>query len=153
MAKRQYFGLQCLDKVLIDTILRTGRFSPKSSNWVKRKNVLVLGQHLKKATNVPNWIRLIWYEEFLDYKIVIGTTNSDQEAKKINKYCGGHSASIILQMILLHKNLWKMSIRQPFIIMHQHDLRMEDNLVLVGEPSVQTSCIKEAHWFTAPGYQ
>jgi glutamate-5-semialdehyde dehydrogenase len=23
---------------------------------------------------------LIWYEEFLDYKIVIGTTNSDQEA-------------------------------------------------------------------------
>jgi glutamate-5-semialdehyde dehydrogenase len=23
---------------------------------------------------------LIWYEEFLDYKIVIGTTNSDEEA-------------------------------------------------------------------------
>jgi glutamate-5-semialdehyde dehydrogenase len=29
----------------------------------------------------------------LDYKIVIGTTNSDQEAiDKINKYCGGHLA-------------------------------------------------------------
>jgi len=38
----------------------------------------------------------IWYEEFLDYKIVIGTVNSDSEAiTKINKYCGGHSASII----------------------------------------------------------
>jgi len=38
----------------------------------------------------------IWYEEFLDYKIVIGTVNSDSEAiAKINKYCGGHSASII----------------------------------------------------------
>ncbi|EJL65209.1 glutamate-5-semialdehyde dehydrogenase [Flavobacterium sp. CF136] len=38
----------------------------------------------------------IWYEEFLDYKIVIGTVDSDSEAiAKINKYCGGHSASII----------------------------------------------------------
>jgi len=38
----------------------------------------------------------VWYEEFLDYKIVIGTVNSDSEAiAKINKYCGGHSASII----------------------------------------------------------
>jgi hypothetical protein len=25
---------------------------------------------------------LIWYEEFLDYKIVIGTTNSDQKQSK-----------------------------------------------------------------------
>jgi glutamate-5-semialdehyde dehydrogenase len=38
----------------------------------------------------------IWYEEFLDYKIVIGCTNSENETiTKINKYSGGHSASII----------------------------------------------------------
>ena len=38
----------------------------------------------------------IWYEEFLDYKIVIGVINSEENAiAKINKYSGGHSASII----------------------------------------------------------
>ena len=38
----------------------------------------------------------IWYEEFLDYKIVIGLVdNIDVAISKINKYCGGHSASII----------------------------------------------------------
>jgi glutamate-5-semialdehyde dehydrogenase len=47
----------------------------------KKKNVLVLGdKSISKATNVPQIESdLIWYEEFLDYKIV-GTTNSDQEA-------------------------------------------------------------------------
>ena len=40
----------------------------------------------------------IWYEEFLDYKIVIGSVSSNQEAiAKINKYCGGHSAAIITE--------------------------------------------------------
>ena len=38
----------------------------------------------------------IWYKEFLDYKIVIGSVDSTKEAiEKINKYSGGHSASII----------------------------------------------------------
>ncbi|KFF04406.1 glutamate-5-semialdehyde dehydrogenase [Flavobacterium reichenbachii] len=38
----------------------------------------------------------IWYEEFLDYKIIIGTIDSEENAiEKINKYCGGHSAVII----------------------------------------------------------
>jgi len=38
----------------------------------------------------------IWFEEFLDYKIVIGSVNSSEEAiAKINKYGGGHSAVII----------------------------------------------------------
>ncbi len=38
----------------------------------------------------------IWYEEFLDYKIVIGTIDSQDHAiDMINKYCGGHSAAII----------------------------------------------------------
>ncbi len=40
----------------------------------------------------------IWYEEFLDYKILIGEVASSHEAiAKINTYGGGHSASIITE--------------------------------------------------------
>lgn len=38
----------------------------------------------------------VWYEEFLDYKIVLGQVADLEEAiGKINKYSGGHSAAII----------------------------------------------------------
>jgi glutamate-5-semialdehyde dehydrogenase len=38
----------------------------------------------------------IWYEEFLDYKIVIGSVASPNDAiAKINAFSGGHSAAII----------------------------------------------------------
>lgn len=40
----------------------------------------------------------VWYEEFLDYKILIGSVESDGQAiEMINKYGGGHSASIITE--------------------------------------------------------
>lgn len=88
-----------LDKVLIDTNLENWEaFAKKVIQELQQKNVTVLGdESISQATNVPQIESdLIWHEEFLDYKIVIGTTNSDQEAiDKINKYCGGHSASII----------------------------------------------------------
>ncbi|EIA08812.1 glutamate-5-semialdehyde dehydrogenase [Flavobacterium frigoris] len=88
-----------LDKVLIDTNLPDWEaFANKLTAKLKEFNVTVLGDEaFARATQVPLIENdLIWYEEFLDYKIVIGTTNSDQEAiEKINKYCGGHSASII----------------------------------------------------------
>ncbi|WP_371540630.1 MULTISPECIES: glutamate-5-semialdehyde dehydrogenase [unclassified Flavobacterium] len=88
-----------LDKVLIDTNLENWEaFAQKVITELQQRNVLVLGdESIAKATNVPQIESdLIWHEEFLDYKIVIGTTNSDKEAiEKINKYCGGHSASII----------------------------------------------------------
>jgi len=88
-----------LDKVLIDTNLENWEaFANKIIQELQQRNVTVLGdESISKATLVPQIESdLIWYEEFLDYKIVIGTTNSDQEAiDKINKYCGGHSASII----------------------------------------------------------
>ncbi|MDI5950427.1 glutamate-5-semialdehyde dehydrogenase [Flavobacterium yafengii] len=88
-----------LDKVLIDTNLENWEaFAKKVIQELQQKNVTVLGdESISRATNIPQIESdLIWYEEFLDYKIVIGTTNSDQEAiDKINKYCGGHSASII----------------------------------------------------------
>ncbi|MFV8366346.1 glutamate-5-semialdehyde dehydrogenase [Flavobacterium sp. XS1P27] len=88
-----------LDKVLIDTNLENWEaFAKKVIAELQQRNVTVLGdESISKIANVPQIESdLIWYEEFLDYKIVIGTTNSDQEAiDKINKYCGGHSASII----------------------------------------------------------
>jgi glutamate-5-semialdehyde dehydrogenase len=63
---------------------------------------------ISKATNVPQIESdLIWYEEFLDYKIVIGTTILIKKQSKNKQICGGHSASIITQMILLHKNYGK----------------------------------------------
>ena len=73
-------------------------FATELVNKLKAFNVIVLGDAaVAKTTQVPAIENdLIWYEEFLDYKIVIGVTNSDQEAiEKINRYCGGHSASII----------------------------------------------------------
>ncbi len=40
----------------------------------------------------------VWFEEFLDYKILIGDTASSEEAiAMINKFGGGHSASIITE--------------------------------------------------------
>lgn len=88
-----------LDKVLIDTNLPNWEtFAKKLGTELQQQNVAVLGDAaISKATNVPQIESdVIWYEEFLDYKIVIGTVNSNLEAiEKINTYCGGHSASII----------------------------------------------------------
>ena len=90
-----------LDKVLIDTNLDNWEtFAQDIVAKLQQYNVTVLGdQKVADATGIPQIESdLIWYEEFLDYKIVIGTVNSDQEAiTKINQYCGGHSASIITE--------------------------------------------------------
>lgn len=90
-----------LDKVLIDINLADWEaFANELVAKLKSYNVTILGDEaVAKATNVPAIENdMIWYEEFLDYKIVIGTVNSNEEAiTKINKYCGGHSASIITE--------------------------------------------------------
>lgn len=88
-----------LDKVLIDTNLeRWEDFAKTIIGELQQRKVTVLGDEtISKLAAVPQIeSELVWYEEFLDYKIVIGTTNSNKEAiDKINKYSGGHSASII----------------------------------------------------------
>ncbi len=88
-----------LDKVLIDINLPNWEvFAKNIVLELQQRNVTILGDAtISKVTNVPQIESdLIWHEEFLDYKIVIGTVNSNQEAiDKINTYCGGHSASII----------------------------------------------------------
>ena len=90
-----------LDKVLIDTNLSNWEsFAQQLIEDLQQHKVTVLGdQKVAAATGISSIESdLIWYEEFLDYKIVIGTVDSDQEAiDKINHYCGGHSASIITE--------------------------------------------------------
>jgi glutamate-5-semialdehyde dehydrogenase len=90
-----------LDKVLIDVNLPNGEvFANQLIRALQERKVTVLGDAtIAKTTQIPQIDSdAIWYEEFLDYKIVIGTVSSNQEAiAKINKYCGGHSAAIITE--------------------------------------------------------
>lgn len=90
-----------LDKVLIDSRIENWEsFAKNLVSELQKYKVEILGdERFAKTTNVPQIESdLIWKEEFLDYKIVIGIVNSDEEAiAKINKYCGGHSASIITE--------------------------------------------------------
>ena len=88
-----------LDKVLIDSNLENWQeFATNLVTELQKYKVEILGdEQFSKATNVPEFKSdFIWYEEFLNYKIVIGVVDSNEEAiEKINKYSGGHSASII----------------------------------------------------------
>ena len=90
-----------LDKVLIDSNLENWEgFAAELVAELHKYNVEVLGdERFSKATHVPQIESdSIWYEEFLNYKIVIGIVNSNEDAiAKINKYSGGHSASIITE--------------------------------------------------------
>lgn len=90
-----------LDKVLIDSSLESfDVFMTKLLTKLKKFDVEVLGDEIiskfKGIKPIKN--EDIWYEEFLDYKIVIATVSSLENAiKKINKYSGGHSAGIITE--------------------------------------------------------
>ncbi|WP_291285420.1 glutamate-5-semialdehyde dehydrogenase [Flavobacterium sp.] len=88
-----------VDKVLIDSKLPNFEgFTAILIEELKQFNVeVIVDESLKSfedTTTLQN--EDIWYEEFLDYKIVIGSIDSEENAiDKINKYCGGHSAVII----------------------------------------------------------
>ena len=89
-----------LDKVLIDEKLPD--FDAKINqliNALRDKNIEVLGD--EKICKIDDSILRIsddniWFEEFLAARIVIGiVTNLETAVEKINKYSGGHSATII----------------------------------------------------------
>jgi len=88
-----------VDKVIINSNLPIKElFIKKLIYKLLESNIKVLGDaELATFENVSAYENeAIWYEEFLDYKIVIGSVNSSEEAiAKINKYGGGHSAVII----------------------------------------------------------
>ena len=88
-----------IDKVLINSNLPNKEaFIKKLIGKLKEFNVEILGDGtLSIFENVKAFEdEAIWYEEFLDYKIILGSVNAVEEAiSKINKYGGGHSAVII----------------------------------------------------------
>jgi glutamate-5-semialdehyde dehydrogenase len=88
-----------VDKVLIDSKLPNFEgFTAILIEELKEHNVEVIVDESLKSFEDTEMLQNedIWYEEFLDYKIVIGAIDSEEKAiEKINKYCGGHSAVII----------------------------------------------------------
>tara|TARA_R110000796_G_scaffold250788_4_gene380741 strand:- start:110369 stop:111517 length:1149 start_codon:yes stop_codon:yes gene_type:complete len=90
-----------LDKVLIAAdIPRKHEFLNRLIHELKKNNVAILTDtflsDIEGITVLQN--ETVWFEEFLDYKIVIGQVATIEEAiTKINTYGGGHSAVIITE--------------------------------------------------------
>jgi len=91
-----------VDKVIIDTNLPNKEaFKKLLLERLASHKVEILGD--KSFSNYPEVSEIkndsIWYEEFLDYKIVLGTVaNTDAAITMINKYSGGHSACIVTEI-------------------------------------------------------
>ena len=88
-----------VDKVLINSNLENKEaFIKKLVDKLLEAEVEILGDVvLATFENVGPYVSEdIWYQEFLDYKIVLGSVDSMDEAiEKINKFSGGHSAVIV----------------------------------------------------------
>lgn len=88
-----------IDKIFINSHLKNKDiFIKKLIDKLLESNVEILGDKILASFENVNAYESdnIWYQEFLDYKIVVGSVDSTDEAiAKINKYSGGHSAVII----------------------------------------------------------
>jgi len=88
-----------LDKVLIDRNLPNKEaFIKTLISKLKEFKIEILGDEVISKFEDVAGIKSddIWYEEFLDYKIAMAEIDSNEAAITfINKYSGGHSASII----------------------------------------------------------
>ncbi|MCF7567109.1 glutamate-5-semialdehyde dehydrogenase [Sabulilitoribacter arenilitoris] len=97
--KSKISACNAVDKVLIDRNLpNKHEFVNTLVSKLKAFKIEVLGDKIISKDNSLKTISSddIWYEEFLDYKILIGEIASNQETiAMINKYSGGHSSSII----------------------------------------------------------
>ncbi len=88
-----------LDKVLIAADLpRKQEFLMRLVAELRKSKVTIhTDEQLSELENtLPISDESLWYEEFLEYRIVLGQVYDLQEAiDKINKYGGGHSAAIV----------------------------------------------------------
>lgn len=88
-----------VDNVIIDNNLSDKEgFIKQLLEKLSENNIETIGdEKLQKFDGVkPIESEDQWYEEFLDYKALIGEVDSAEDAiATINKYSGGHSASII----------------------------------------------------------
>lgn len=92
-------GCNAVDKVIIDNDLpNKDQFIKDLLARLEAHHVEILGDASLSAYKAVKQIDddAIWYKEFLDYKIVIGSIANTQAAiEMINKYSGGHSATIV----------------------------------------------------------
>lgn len=97
--KSKISACNAVDKVLIDENLPTkNEFIQTLISKLKDFKIEVLGDERISKENGLEAIKsdAIWYEEFLDYKILIGEIGSNQDTiAMINKYSGGHSSVIV----------------------------------------------------------
>ncbi|MCF6297257.1 MAG: glutamate-5-semialdehyde dehydrogenase [Flavobacteriaceae bacterium] len=97
--KSKISACNAVDKILINSNLENKEIFIKALiSKLLESNIEILGDAVltayEKVNSYPS--ENIWYKEFLDYKIVLGSVDSNDEAIiKINKYSGGHSAVII----------------------------------------------------------
>ena len=88
-----------VDKVLIhQNLLKNTEFVLSLIEQLKAFNVQLFGDFQMSKFQDVNAIKdeSVWCQEFLDYKIVLGSVEDIDEAiTKINKYGGGHSAVIM----------------------------------------------------------
>jgi len=90
-----------LDKVLINTgLVNKDDFTKKLIALLKESNVTILADNnlcsLEDVSKITD--DSVWYEEFLDYKILLGEVKDMEDAiDKINLYGGGHSAAILTE--------------------------------------------------------
>ncbi|MFD1096301.1 glutamate-5-semialdehyde dehydrogenase [Salegentibacter chungangensis] len=93
-------GCNALDKVLVDKNIPDyeNKLRELQKMFKEHEVSILVDEEVHKVLNdeeiVPN--EDTWYEEFLAMKIVISAIDGlDEAIEKINKYSGGHSASII----------------------------------------------------------
>jgi glutamate-5-semialdehyde dehydrogenase len=97
--KSKISACNAIDKVLIDSRLpNKTAFTKQLVSKLKEVNIEILGDtffsKFEEVAEISS--NDIWYEEFLDYKIVIGEISSNQNTiEMINTYSGGHSSVII----------------------------------------------------------
>jgi len=97
--KSKISACNAVDKILIDENLPNKKeFINTLIAELKQQNIQVLGDEtISKFENVAPFLSNdIWFEEFLDYKILIGEIASNEATiAMINTYSGGHSSAII----------------------------------------------------------
>ncbi|WP_339893111.1 glutamate-5-semialdehyde dehydrogenase [uncultured Algibacter sp.] len=97
--KSKISACNAVDKVLIDKNLHNKiDFIKRLISKLKASDIEILGDEATCQFDEISAFESddIWYEEFLDYKIVIGEIASNADAiAKINTYSGGHSSAII----------------------------------------------------------
>ena len=140
--KSKISACNAVDKVLIDKNLPSKEaFIKNLISKLKNSNIEILGDEATCQFDEVDAFESddIWYEEFLDYKIVIGeiASNADTIAK-INKYSGGHSSVIVTsnaaEAILFMENV------DTAAVYHNASTRFTDGgqLGLGGELAIST---------------